>query len=250
MPTHQELLAHLDADSHLLAAAAAQGLEPDVPCCPGWTVHDLVAHMGYVITQKTEIVTGGWVDEWPPRTELAAGTDPLDWYREEAARLYEALAIADPEAPAVTFGKDKTVAFWIRRMAHETVVHRVDAEQAHGYESVIDPELASDGVSELFDVFATGYPSWAEFYPSPDVARVEVADRSWTVRLGEYVGIKNGVEHRKSTSVLEREAHPGAVISGDPDRVMLWMWGRASIEDVTVTGQLAVAEHLRRACIR
>ncbi len=248
MPTHQEFLAHLDADSHLLAAAAARGLEPDVPCCPGWTVHDLVAHMGYVISQKAEIVAGGWVDEWPPRTHLAEGADPLEWYRAESVRLYETLAAADPNAPAVTFGSDKTVAFWIRRMAHEAVVHRVDAEQAHGYESAIDPELAVDGVAELFDVFITGYRPWASFDPGEDVVRVEVADRSWTVRLGRLVGSRRGRDYDLPTTVLEPEATPGAVVTGEPDRMLLWMWGRAPISDVTVAGEFELAERFRATC--
>ena len=151
-------------------------------------MRDLVVHMGEVISQKADLVAGGWADEWPPRNTLPEGADPLEWYRAEAARLYEVLQAADPAAPAATFGRDKTVAFWHRRMAHETLVHRVDAEQAHGYESAVDPELAVDGVAELFDVFATGYPKWASFRPGNTVVRIETGGRSWTVRLGESFG--------------------------------------------------------------
>ncbi|MCP3998203.1 MAG: maleylpyruvate isomerase family mycothiol-dependent enzyme [bacterium] len=250
MPTFDELLAHLDADSHLFAAAASRGLEPDVPCCPGWTVRDLVTHMGEVISQKADLVAGGWADSWPVRNEQPEGLDPLVWYRKEAARLYEVLAAADPAAPAATFGRDKTVAFWFRRMAHETLVHRVDAEQAHGYESTVDPELAVDGVAELFDVFATGYPKWASFRPSADLVRVETAERSWAVRLGESFGTKDGRDYNKPTSILEPEGEPITVISGEPDRVMLWMWGRAPIEQLTVAGDLDAAERFRRVCVR
>ena len=250
MLTLPEYLAHLDADSHLLAAAAARGLESAVPCCPGWIVRDLVAHMGEVISQKSDLVSGGWADEWPPRNTLPDGADPLEWYRAEAGRLYEVLAAADPAAPAVTFGRDKTVAFWFRRMAHESLVHRVDAEQAHGYESSVDPELAVDGVAELFDVFVTGYPKWASFRPNGDVVRVETADRTWTVRLGEAFGSRDGREYKKPTSVLDADAAPDTTITGGPDRVMLWMWGRAPIEQVTVAGSLDAAKRFRQVCVR
>ena len=250
MPTHEEFLAHLDADCHLFAAAAAMGLEPDVPCCHGWTVHDLVVHMGEVISHKADIVVEGWVDAWPPRKKLPEGADPLGWYREEAVRLYEVLAAADPAAAAMTFGEDKTVAFWIRRMAHETLVHRVDAEQAHGYESTIDPELAIDGVAELFDVYVTGYPKWASLRPSDEVVRVEVGEQSWTVRLGKFVGSRKARDYVLPTTMFEPNAEPNAVITGEPDRLLLWMWGRAPIDDVTVSGELAVAEHFRSICAR
>lgn len=250
MPSYEEFLAHLDADSHLFAAAAALGLEPEVPCCPGWIVRDLVVHLAEVISQKADLVAGGWADDWPPRNRLPEGIDPVEWYRREAARLYEVLAAADPAAPAMTFGSDRTVAFWIRRMAHETVVHRVDAEQAHGYESEVDPELALDGVAELFDVYITGYPEWARFQPGDEVVAVETIDRSWTVRLGRFVGSKKGRDYVLPTTVFETEAEPAAVITGDPDRVLLWMWGRAPIEDIAVTGDILVAERFRATCAR
>ena len=60
-------LAHLDADAHLLGAAAALGLEPEVPCCPGWTVADLLRHVTRVHASRVDIVSRGLVDGWPPR---------------------------------------------------------------------------------------------------------------------------------------------------------------------------------------
>ncbi|MDJ0952352.1 MAG: maleylpyruvate isomerase family mycothiol-dependent enzyme [Acidimicrobiia bacterium] len=247
MPSRDEFLAHLDADSHLFAAAAARGLEADVPSCPGWTVRDLVVHIGEVISQKADLVAGGWADSWPPRNRLPAGVDPLDWYRREASRLYEVLSVADPETPAMTFGPDQTVAFWIRRMAHETVVHRIDAEQAHGYESAVDPQLAIDGVWELFDVYITGYPDWAEFHPGDDVVRVVVGDETRTVRLGRFTGAKNDRDYDLPTTIFSTD-DPHAIVSGYPDRVLLWMWGRAPLDDVNVSGDVATARRFRTAC--
>jgi uncharacterized protein (TIGR03083 family) len=242
-------LAHFDADAHLLAAAAARGYEAEVPCCPGWTVRDLVIHIAEVHSHKADLIAGSWVESSPPRPSIPEGVDPLQWYRREADRLYQALSVAEPKAPANTFGRDRTMGFWFRRMAHETVIHRVDAEQAHGYESAVDPGLALDGAAEVFDVFITGCPSWAHFQPSADVVRVEVGDESWTVRLGKYVGSRRGIDYAVRTTMLVDDA-PDAVITGDPDRVFLWMWGRAPIGDVAVTGRSEVADKFRATCAR
>lgn len=38
--------------------------------------------------------------------------------------------------------------FWARRQAHETMVHRVDAELAAGCAAVLDPGLAADAIDE------------------------------------------------------------------------------------------------------
>lgn len=245
MLSYSDYLAHLDSDSHLLAAAAALGLEADVPGCPGWNVRDLILHTAGVHIQKADIVEQGLVDEWAPRSTLPDGGDPLDWYRSGADRLYRVLAAADPAAPAKTWADEQTVGFWIRRMAQETVVHRIDAEQAHGYESAIDPDLAIDGVAELFDVFITGYPDWSEYTPDDAVVRVEVADHAWTARFGRFVGSKGDKSYDLPTVVLEAEAEPGAIISGAPDRVLLWMWGRAPLAGVAVEGHMDLALRLR-----
>jgi len=243
-----DFLAHLDADSHLLAAAAARGLAADVPGCPGWSVCDLLMHITRVHTEKADIVEGGHVNSWPPRPEPPQDVDPLDWYRSRADRLFRVLSAADPAAPAKTWADEQTVGFWIRRMAHETLVHRVDAEQAHGYESSVDPELAVDGVAELFDVFLTGYPEWGEYSPDAAVVRVATGDRSWTGRFGRFVGTKGGRDYDVPTLSLVEGSEPGAVVSGEPDRVLLWMWGRAPLSDVTVSGEPALAHRLREVC--
>ena len=241
-------LAHLDADAHLLAAAAARGHDAVVPGCPTWTVADLLTHIAAVHCRSSDIVEQGLVARWPERARLPVGVDPLDWYRTEAGRLCRLLAAADPAAPAQTFSEEQTVGFWIRRMAHETVVHRVDAEQAHGYESVVDAELATDGIDEVFDVFITRCPDWADLVPTDDVVRIETRGRSWTARFGRYVGEMGSKTYDVLTTVVDPDAQAGAVVAGESDRVLLWMWGRAPIEDVTVSGDSRVANLLREVC--
>ncbi|TMK82992.1 MAG: hypothetical protein E6G57_16490, partial [Actinobacteria bacterium] len=45
---------------------------------------------------------------------------------------------------------DQSAAFAARRMAHETAVHRFDAQMAIGKPEPIEPALAADGIEEIF----------------------------------------------------------------------------------------------------
>jgi uncharacterized protein (TIGR03083 family) len=51
-----------------------------------------------------------------------------------------------------SWGSDKHASFWIRRMLHETTIHRTDAEAAAGVVSRIEPAVAVDAVDELLDL--------------------------------------------------------------------------------------------------
>jgi uncharacterized protein (TIGR03083 family) len=73
---------------------------------------------------------------------------------------------------------------WARRQCHELTIHRVDAEQAAGVGSVIDPALASDGVDELLMAFApraTATPLAGTRCMVVDAT--DTGDR-WTVTMG------------------------------------------------------------------
>ena len=67
-------------------------------------------------------------------------------------------------------------------MAHETAVHRVDAEHAAGREHRLAPELAADGIDEFLEFF---FPLAAADAP-PLAGSVHLhctdADGEWTVR--------------------------------------------------------------------
>ena len=46
------------------------------------------------------------------------------------------------------------LAMWARRQAHETAIHRYDAQHATGTSAGFDPAFASDGIDELVSGFA------------------------------------------------------------------------------------------------
>jgi len=101
------VLAHeIDVTARTARSASAADLERSVAGCPGWTVRDLVVHVGSIerwvvhAVREQELLRAE--PSWP-------GTDLPSWYEEGAADLLLALD-TDPAAPAATFAPDKTVA--------------------------------------------------------------------------------------------------------------------------------------------
>jgi uncharacterized protein (TIGR03083 family) len=154
-----EHIAALQRDGELLAAAAQEaGLTSAVPSCPRWQVRDLLRHIGYVHRWAAGYVVERRKERMPDRPgepELLAGGPPdadlLDWYRAGHAALVSALTEADPGLVCYYFlDAPSPRAFWARRQAHETAIHRVDAElAAGGPPTPAGPGFGADGVDEL-----------------------------------------------------------------------------------------------------
>lgn len=185
----------LDLDGRLLFEAAGRvELTAPVPTCPQWDIRELLAHIGYVHRWATAYVAGAvseMVDELDDEAILAAAPpdgEILEWFREGHASLVRALADAPSDLVCWTFLEAPSpLAFWARRQAHETCVHRVDAQLAARVDvGAIDPECAVDGIEELLMGFFGREP--AEEPPTLDVLGVigiETADGSarWAIEI-------------------------------------------------------------------
>jgi len=152
-PSYTELVTAVRREGETLLTAASQGLDAWVPTCEEWNVEALVEHVAGVYNNVLNLVsqritTPSW-DEVP----LPDGA-PMDVLRELLDDLVVALSDAEADTPVWNWakGSDDVAAFWARRMAHESSVHRFDAQRAHGIAQPIDAELAADGVDELLDV--------------------------------------------------------------------------------------------------
>jgi uncharacterized protein (TIGR03083 family) len=236
---HEEHVTALQADLALLLEAVDRaGLDAAVPSCPGWTVRDLVDHLSEVYRHKSACIRLGVEPEpWPPERDLS---DPVAELRAASAELLAELAGHAGSDPAATWHEpDQTVGFWSRRMAQETAVHRVDAELAaeHAGAGSVHPvaaDLAADGVDEVLVVFAEG--DWSDIpQPGPDlVVRLEVPERTWTVHLlPEALRVEQGAT-----------VEPGVTVAGQASDVLLWLWGRAERDRLTVAGDAADADRL------
>ncbi len=238
------------ADGDRLAAAAELGLQAPVPSCPGWTVADLVAHTGVVHRHKTQIVGEGWMDDMPEPAD-PPDSDLIAWFRDGLDEMLALLAAHDPAEPIATWlPEDQTVGFWYRRMACETVVHRIDAELAHGVVTPVDPDLAADGIDEILTVMMTGYPEWADFRALDHTVRVETTDtgHSWTLQSGFFSGTSpnTGTTYGdEPTYVLTEDATPDTVVAGEAEDIFLFLWGRRPDDGLAVAGDAADLEKLR-----
>jgi uncharacterized protein (TIGR03083 family) len=224
-----------------LRTAVAGALDERVPSCPDWTGADLAYHVAEVYLHKTETMRQGrWPAPWPPDL---SGEQPLAALDRAYAELTAELTTRDPEAPALTwFPTDQTVGFWHRRMAQETVIHRVDAELAAGLaHDPIPDDLAEDGIDEVLTRFLAFESVESAEEIGDQVAacdgatvRMDTGAASWLVALGP------------DAVIVERgHADTDAVIRADPAATLRWLWRRAGDEAVTVEGNHTVVDRLR-----
>lgn len=148
---------HIEADLARFAAAVRTGpLDAPVAACPGWDLRQLTAHMGHIHRwARLCLLTGEnpQVVAFVQPAADASGEDLASWLVKGGERLLATLREIDPQAPTWhPFLIERVAGVWARRQAHELAVHRWDAERATGEPAPIDPELASDGIDEFFEV--------------------------------------------------------------------------------------------------
>jgi uncharacterized protein (TIGR03083 family) len=239
----------LDREFHLLRAAIA-GAErtAKVPCCPDWTADQLAHHVAQTYLHKVECIRlGSFPEDWPPRD---LDPDPVGVLDEQYAALTASFDAHEAADPAATWHEpDRTVGFWIRRMAHETVIHRVDAEQVAGLElAPIEEDIALDGIDEFLRLFigyfSTRYPEeYGSALREPDrrPLAVSAGGRRWTLTTSE-----SGVEVEEGAAAA---ASAAVTVSGQPSQVLLWLWARTGDGAVRIEGDeqaLAQLKALRR----
>jgi uncharacterized protein (TIGR03083 family) len=237
-----------DSGTGLARAAGAAGLDAAVPHCPEWQVRDLLRHTGGVHRWAASYVTTGRAG---PTTEeedavyfdAGADGDLLDWFGAGHAALVSALQAAPPDLECWTFlaGVRSPLAFWARRQAHETTVHRVDAEAAAGQASAVAPEVAADGIDELFNGFFAR--PGGRLFADPAVSLgVQATDSpaAWTIHI-----------RPDGRTISEGVAGADCTIAGPARSLYLLLWNRldpsaATNEGVVIRGRGEVYDLWRR----
>jgi uncharacterized protein (TIGR03083 family) len=149
---HVETLAR--EGTRFLAAASRQPLDTPLPGLAPWRLEELVAHLGSAHRWAAGVVRTRELTR-PDPDARPDGPDLLPWFEVGLAELVDVLDREDPDVPCPAFGRHnpQTVGFWMRRQAHETTIHRWDAESPLGVPGPIGPALATDGIDELLQVF-------------------------------------------------------------------------------------------------
>ncbi|UGQ14020.1 maleylpyruvate isomerase family mycothiol-dependent enzyme [Yinghuangia sp. ASG 101] len=238
---HGAYCAMFVAETDRLAAVARGGdLTAPVPTCPGWTVAKLLKHVGTAHAWAAAMVRAGASDTPVAARSLDLGLpdEPSglpDWLtagaRESAAYLRE----AGPDAPAWTFGPVPHARFWGRRMLHETLTHRLDAELALGITPRIAPEVAADTIDEFLTILPHTLARAAEppAYGSGETLHIHTSggDRAgeWTITL-EPDGYTWERGHAKGDAALR----------GDAAAVMPVLLRRADLAAATGAGDVEV----------
>jgi uncharacterized protein (TIGR03083 family) len=236
----QRFLECLEADYTRLREVAPSALGNPVPTCPGWIGDDLVRHVAEVYLHKAETMRQGtWPAPWPP----SLPGEPIAVLDDAYQQLVGELTTRKPVEQALTwYGPDQTVGFWLRRMAQETVIHRVDAEAAAGVaHEPIPTDLAEDGIDEVLVRFlayaSVEYPDeLGEHLAECDgrTAQVATEGAGWQVQLGPT-----------EITVERGESDPEAGVFGPADAVLRWVWRRAGEGAVQLDGNRWVIGKLR-----
>ncbi len=260
----------LRADTERLLAVGEGRLDRPVPTCPRWSVERLLGHVGRVHRNAAAWLRTGRRTEIPP---APAGAAVLPWVRDGLEELTEAVQSADrqgvrgaraaqgglrrdapaggvradPHADEQTFAGPQPASFWVRRMAVETALHRIDAELATGEGTTpVDTALAVEGIDELFGVLlpfralagtgSAGSPSW-----SGKTMHLHATDPALAAGEGEWSITFDADE----PSVVHTHAEGDVAVCGPASDLLLLLWNRASLDRFEVFGDAALLTRWR-----
>ncbi|WP_432106252.1 maleylpyruvate isomerase family mycothiol-dependent enzyme [Streptomyces sp. bgisy091] len=238
MDTKEHLTALIAEGVALASAAREAGLAAAVPTCPGWLVRDLVRHTCVVHRWATAFVAEGH------RTPRPMGPEPdldgealLDHFTEGHLALVETLGAAPASLDCWAFlPAPSPLAFWTRRQAHETRIHRVDAESAGGGRpTAVAPAHAADGIDELLTGFHARAKSRVRT-DTPRTLRVRAVDTEtvWTVALSDGPP--------RTLRGADGETTPAdCTLSGTAEDLYLALWNRRPLSSVSISGDPGLA---------
>lgn len=188
-------LSLLRAQTDKFAEVIERGdLDAPIAFCPGWSLRDLVDHLGGVHQWAAHaVVTGDPV--FDPEPADAEGSALVDWYRRHATHLIDVLASRPADSPAWTLDeRNPTLGFWRRRQVHETAIHAWDAANACGDPHAIEPLLAWDGVKEVVEVLYPRQVRLGRVAPLNAAVQLAATDVPGTLTIGS--GDAFEVQHR------------------------------------------------------
>jgi uncharacterized protein (TIGR03083 family) len=238
---HATRLAAIERETAAFIDAVAAGpLDVQVPTCPDFTVDVLAAHVGRFESWWTHILCEGTGRPKPPYTEKVAPDERVAWLRTIREHLLTELHATPPETVTWSwYPPNQSAAFVARRVSHELAIHRVDAQVARGPADPVDPELAADGIEEIFVLFyAVERVQREQPLPTGETMHLHGTDyvpAEWLLTFGE-----DGIEVR-------REHHKGDLaLRGHVSDLEMVLYRRPTLERVERFGDERVLETFHR----
>lgn len=205
-----------------------------VPDCPQWNVGDLVLHVGRIHHFFAEMVRSGR-DRPFPLSEIAAptGSDVIMWAQKGKDSFVAEVVAHESTDFAWSWTQDKTVAWVLRRLLHETLVHRWDLENAVGDTMPTDATVASDCIDEFLMSFVVGRKSDNQLPAGSVHLHCTDTKGEWMLKFSEQ-GIELTREHAKGDVAIRGKAEDLARL--------LWRRAILNADEFEVFGNSEVAE--------
>lgn len=209
-------------------AVADADLAAEVPTRPGWTVQDLVIHVArFLETSTAYLRTGSRNPIKPP--PAPTGLSPLEYLDLQVAAASEILTAVPGNRPVWTFSPSAPDLAWVwhRRIAHETVLRRYDAQTVVRQVVATDADLCIDGIDEVLTTIVAAKLDG----DSPSTVSGTAVVRSTDVPESWLISLTAG-------EVPEtRAAAPGeegvAQVTGEAELVYFWLWNRMNLKEMT-----------------
>jgi uncharacterized protein (TIGR03083 family) len=219
-----QMIRGIATQSEAMATDAARNLDAPVLACPGWTVRDLVEHIGRVQWFWSELVERR-IQDRADMNDVAYPSErgePLTWFRAQTARLVAGLNSMSDDDPLWSWWEpEQTALFAKRRQFNEVVVHGYDARHAVGDPRPIPADAAIVGLDEFIEIMSKDL---RDDQPTPPPLKLAASDTGWVGTLFE----------ENDGSALE--------LRGTTSDLLLSVWSRSPVSDPTVAAALSAID--------
>ncbi|MEV6976855.1 maleylpyruvate isomerase family mycothiol-dependent enzyme [Kitasatospora sp. NPDC093806] len=228
--------------------AAAPDLDAQVPTCPDWTLFDLAQHIGQSRRRWAAVVAAGPAEAPPagflPENVPAAPRERevlVEWLAESSRLLLDALKAAGPDRGCWTWWGDgqspQNSGVVARHQLQEISVHTYDAQLTVGAPAELPTDVALDGVGDFLYTCCSTTSAWPH---EPAVVEYYSAEgHSWRVRLDA-----DGALISPLTAADAGDGEPDVSARGTAAELVLFFYGRTSLDSVEIGGDRRVFERL------
>lgn len=228
--------------SDLRKLADPESLGRLVPSRPDTTVTGLLAELVRLYRWAVAAVEAGGPERdvpEPPPVRLDE-SEALDVFDEALGRAVDALASRSGEVPVWTWAPVEWRAdFWYRRLTVATGLARWDAQMAVGATAPMPTALATEAITEVFEVFLPVGDRRDSYPEAAGLAQLfaQDADATWFVRLRE--GRVALLDHPDARTGLQARA------AGSASDITLALWGRLPFGICDIAGDEGLLQALR-----